>query len=51
MTVLDILLATDAKTRNGRLYDNGDGKIDAVERALREMANGVYTMINEGGEI
>jgi uncharacterized delta-60 repeat protein len=50
LTVLDLLLATDARTRNGLLYDfDGSGTISAEERALREKANQVYTTINELG--
>jgi hypothetical protein len=52
MTVLDTLLATDDKTRKGMLYDlDGSGTISTFERALREMANQVYTVINEQGHI
>ncbi len=51
MTVLDMLLATDERTVDGVLYDNGDGLIDSLEAALRAMANEVYSAINEQGEI
>jgi hypothetical protein len=51
LTVLDILLATNAQTVNGLLYDlDGSGTISDAERALRELANAVYTAINEQGD-
>ncbi len=52
MTVMSILLATDAQTHDGLLYDrNGDGRIDAFETTLRTKANSVYAAINELGQI
>ena len=52
LTVLDILLKTDKKTRDGLLYDlDGDEDIDDFELTLRLMANAVYTNINEQGDI
>jgi VCBS repeat-containing protein len=52
LTVLDILMRTDAKTRKGILYDeNGNGLIDSFETMLRTMANDVYSAINEQGHI
>jgi hypothetical protein len=52
MTVLDILLAANARTRNGLLYDlDSSGTISSQELALREMANQVFTGINEQGDI
>jgi hypothetical protein len=52
MTVMDILLATDAQTHDGLLYDrDGDGEIDAFESTLRTEANNVYAVINELGQI
>lgn len=52
MTVLDLLLATNAKTRNGVLYDaDGSGAISSPEKSLREMANSVFAAINEQGDI
>ena len=51
MAVLDILLATDARARNGLLYDlDGSGIISSFERSLRVMANNVFTAINEQGD-
>jgi hypothetical protein len=50
MTVLDILAATNARTRNGLLYDlDGLGTISASEQALRTQANVVYSAINDLG--
>ena len=57
LTTMQLLLATnaltdqpDALTGAARIYDtNGDGVINATEAALRAMANGIYTLINEGG--
>ncbi|MCX7702146.1 MAG: MSCRAMM family adhesin SdrC, partial [Gemmataceae bacterium] len=52
MTVLDILRATDSRTRNGILYDlDGNGTISKSERKLRVQANDVYSAINEAGGI
>jgi formylglycine-generating enzyme required for sulfatase activity len=52
LTVLDILMRTDAKTRKGILYDlDGNGQINSLETMLRTMANDVYTAINEQGHI
>jgi hypothetical protein len=52
LTVLRILQATDARTSNGLLYDlDSSGTISLPERALREMANLVYTAINQQGDI
>ena len=51
-TVLDLLLATNAKSRNGVLYDvDGSGAISSLEKTLREMANSVFAAINEQGDI
>ena len=51
MTVLDILLATNALARNSILYDtDGNGVIDSYEQTLRTMANEVFTAINEQGD-
>ncbi|MBI1916508.1 MAG: hypothetical protein HYS12_17505 [Planctomycetes bacterium] len=52
MTVLDILLAADARARNGLLYDlDGSGTISSYEKLLRTMANNVFTAINKQGDI
>jgi hypothetical protein len=52
MSVLEVLQATDARTRNGLLYDaDGSGAIDDLEAFLRELANDVYVSINEEGHI
>ncbi len=52
LSVLDILEATDALSRHGRLYDvNDSGTIDKWEKALRSLANTVYAAINEQGGI
>jgi hypothetical protein len=52
MTIMDILLATNERTKNGILYDlDGSGQIDNSERDWRVMANEVYTAINEQGQI
>ncbi len=52
MTVLDLLLATDAMTVDGLLYDlDESGSIDSLEQDLRAMANAVYSDINEQGDI
>lgn len=52
MTVLDILVATNARTRQGVLYDeDASGTINFLEQALREMANQVFAALNEQGHI
>jgi hypothetical protein len=49
--VLDILLAVDARSRHGVLYDlDGSGTISKPERTLRDMANDVFTAITRRGE-
>jgi virginiamycin B lyase len=46
MTIFALLQATDAQTHNGLLYDtDGSGTISPLEKALRVMANQVYTAI------
>jgi protocatechuate 3,4-dioxygenase beta subunit len=51
-TVLQLLWATDARSTDGRLYDvDGDGRTDCGELVQRVMANVIYTLINELGEI
>ena len=62
MAIMALLVATndltgaDADTDDSEDYSHvydadGDGTLDATELALREMANELYTSINEGGEI
>jgi hypothetical protein len=51
-TVLDLLLAVDARSSNGLAYDlNGNGLISSAEAAFRTMANDVFDGINEAGDI
>jgi hypothetical protein len=48
--IIDLLLATNALSFNGLLYDtDGDGQIDSWESLLRTLANDVYSRINERG--
>lgn len=57
MTIMAILLATNGLTGNSgsgyrNIYDtNGDGVLDDNEKALRVLANNIYSAINEGGHI
>ncbi|MFO0815076.1 MAG: SdrD B-like domain-containing protein [Gemmatales bacterium] len=52
MSVLDILLSTNARTVNGVLYDvDGSGSISDTERSLRTQANDLFASINELGGI
>ena len=62
MTIMAILLASngltgadndgDASEDYSHVYDaNGDGVLDNAEKALRALANDLYTLINEGGDI
>ena len=42
----------DTRKDYSHVYDaNGDGVLDAAELAKRAMANGLYTAINESGDI
>jgi CSLREA domain-containing protein len=51
-TVMDLLLAVNARSRNGLLYDmDGNGQIAGSEITFRTMANNVFTGINEAGDI
>ena len=58
-TIMQILLATTSMTDEtdqvsgfAHAYDrDGDGTIDADEARLRRMANDVFSMINEQGDI
>ena len=52
MIVMDILLATDAQTVDGVLYDlDGDGVTEGYESLLRQLASEVYSAICEAGNI
>ena len=53
MAIMDLLLATNDRSRNGVLYDmDGDGDADDDwETLLRTLANDVYSAINEQGHI
>lgn len=61
-TIMSLLLATnsltgadadlDASEDYSHVYDlNGDGILDEYEKSLRAMANAVYTLVNESGDI
>src|SRR5262249_21276099 len=51
-SVMDLLLAVNARSHNGLLYDqDGDGRIASSEASFRTMANDVFTGINEAGDI
>ena len=52
LSVMDLLLAVNARSHNGLLYDlNGDGLISSSEASLRTMANDLFSAINEAGGI
>jgi hypothetical protein len=52
LSVMDLLLAANARAHNGLLYDmNGNGQIDGSEASYRTMANDVFAAINETGDI
>lgn len=52
LSVMDLLLAVNNRSHNGLLFDqNGDGVISAQEANLRTMANNVFSLINESGDI
>ncbi|MCA9012621.1 MAG: hypothetical protein KDB01_22875, partial [Planctomycetaceae bacterium] len=52
VTVMDLILAVNTRTRRGLLFDLDDsGTISNAERSFREMANSVFSGINETGEI
>ena len=52
LSVMDLLLAVNARAHNGLLYDlNGNGQIDSSEASYRTMANDVFSAINEAGDI
>src|SRR5439155_6632673 len=51
-SVMDLLLAVNARSRYGLLYDqDGNGRIGSFEISLRTAANNVFTGINEAGDI
>ena len=48
--IIDLLLATNAMSHDGLLYDgDDDGQISSWESLLRTLANDVYSLINERG--
>ena len=57
MTIMSLLLATNDRTgarinSYSNVYDtNGDGVLDNTEKALRVLANTIYSDINEAGHI
>ena len=52
LSVMDLLLAVNARAHNGLLYDqNGDGLINSSEAGDRTMANDLFSRINEAGGI
>lgn len=52
LSVMDLLLAVNARSHNGLLYDtNGDGVVSAGEAGQRTMANDLFSLINEAGGI
>jgi hypothetical protein len=52
LTIMNLLTITNSYARKGVLWDlNANGSISAAEQALRDMANIVFTDINETGDI
>jgi hypothetical protein len=53
VSVLDLLLAVNSRSKNGLLYDlDGDGDAnDSLETSYRTIANNVFSAINEAGDI
>ena len=50
--IIDLLLETDRRSRDGLLYDiDGNGLIDDDEELLRILANDAYSAINQRGDI
>ncbi len=51
VSVLDLLLAVNLRSRNGMLFDmDSDGDADnSYEISLRTMANDLFSSINEAG--
>jgi hypothetical protein len=52
LSVMDLLLAVNARSHNGLLYDtDGNGQISSSESSFRTMANDLFSAINEAGGI
>jgi hypothetical protein len=52
LSVMDLLLAVNARSHNGLLYDmDGNGQISSSEASYRTMANDLFSAINEAGGI
>jgi hypothetical protein len=52
VSVLDLLLAVNARSTNGLLYDmDGNGQLDSTELGYRFMANDVFSAINSLGHL
>jgi hypothetical protein len=52
VAVMDLLLATDIRSRNGQLFDvNGDGRISLLEASYRNTVNNVFLGISTAGGI
>lgn len=53
VSVMDLLLAVNARSHNGILYDldhDADAN-DSLESLLRTLANNVFSSVNEQGHI
>ena len=53
VSVIDLLLAVDSRSKNGLLFDlDGDGDADdPLETDRRTMANTLFSAINEAGDV
>ncbi|MGE3778078.1 MAG: hypothetical protein AB7F89_12900, partial [Pirellulaceae bacterium] len=52
ISVMDLLVAVDARSHNGLMFDSNDnGRIDGLEAISRTIANLVFGLINEAGGI
>ena len=52
LTILSIMQSTNSQAKKGVLWDlNGNGSISSAEQTLRNLANAVFTDINETGDI
>jgi hypothetical protein len=50
VSVLDLLLAVNARSHNGLLYDmNANGQISGTDVTYRTMANDLFSAINQAG--